>query len=106
MLTRAITGALFVAAIVAGVYFNSIIALCLFTLIILIGTDEFYGLVKKSKEIKPIRFWGTVSSVVLMVTLGLIALNKTSLIFLVIPMMMLFFTFLIELFRKKGLPLF
>ena len=51
MLTRAITGILFIAAIVAGIYFNSIVSMCLFTLIVLLGIDEFYGLIKKSKEI-------------------------------------------------------
>ena len=104
MLTRTITGILFVASIIAGVYFSSIIALCLFTLIVLLGTDEFYGLVKKSKEIKPIRFWGTISSVVLMITLGLVIQGKLRTSYVVIPVMMLFFTFFIELYRKKDNP--
>ncbi len=104
MLTRAITGSLFVAAIIAGIYFNGVVAFILFTLIVLFGVDEFYGLAKKSKDIKPIRFWGTITAVTLFVTLILIVQNKINLVIVVIPLSMLFFTFFIELFRKKPSP--
>ncbi len=104
MLTRTITGLLFVVAIIAGVYFNSLIALCLFILITLLGTDEFFGMFEKSKEIKPIRVWGSITSIILMVTLGLVIRGQANLNFISIPLMMIFFTFFIELFRKKENP--
>lgn len=104
MLTRAITGTLFVAAIIAGVYFHSIVALILFTVIVLLGTDEFYSLVKKSKIIKPIKFWGVLTSITLIVCSGLIIREQISFTFIVVPLVMIFLSFIIELFRKKENP--
>ncbi len=104
MLTRTITGFLFIAAIVTGVYFNAIITMCLFSLIVLLGIDEFYGLVKKSKEIKPIKFWGTITGLSLMIILCLHILEIVEYKLLFIPLLMLFTTFLIELYRKKDNP--
>ena len=104
MLTRAITGILFIATIVAGIYFNAIVAIALFSLIVLLGIDEFYGLVKKSKEIKPIKFWGTLTGFTLMMILCLIILEIIELKLLFIPISMLFLIFLIELYRKKNNP--
>ncbi|MBL4592977.1 MAG: phosphatidate cytidylyltransferase [Flavobacteriales bacterium] len=104
MLTRTITGFLFIVAIVAGIYFNATIALCLFSLIVLLAVDEFYNLAKKSKEIKPIKFWGTITALSLMVTLCLLVLKIIEVKMTFIPILMLFITFLIELYRKKENP--
>lgn len=104
MLTRAITGSIFVIALIAGIYFNELIALGLFSLIILLGIDEFYGLIGKSKNVKPIRFWGTLTGLILMLCSCFIAKGDISLKFILIPVLMIFFTFIIELFRKNELP--
>ncbi len=104
MLTRAITGFLFILTVIAGVYFNSIIAFCLFTLIIILGVDEFYGLVKKSKTLKPIKFWGILTALVTSIIFGLVIFNILDLKFIFISVLMIFFTFLIELYRKKDNP--
>ena len=104
MLTRAITGAIFVAALIAGIYFNEIIALSLFSLIVLLGTDEFYTLVKKSKTIKPIRFWGLLNSLTTIIILGLITLQIIETKLVLIPLIMAFLTFIFELYRKKNHP--
>lgn len=104
MLTRAITGFLFILTIIAGIYFNEIIALSLFSLIVLIGVNEFYGLVKKSKEINPLNTWGTLTSFILMVILGLISLDFIANKYIFISVIMVFTTFLIELYRNKSNP--
>jgi phosphatidate cytidylyltransferase len=104
MLTRAITGFLFILTVMAGVYFNSIIALCLFTLIIVLGIDEFYGLVKKSKTIQPIKFWGILTGLVSIITIGLIIFNMVPFKMIFIPILMIFTIFLIELYRKRENP--
>lgn len=104
MLTRAITGALFVAALIAGIYFDGTIAFCLFSLIVLLGVEEFYSLVKKSKTIKPIKFWGMLSSIVLMVVLCFIIQDKLQVKIVMIPVLMLFAIFIIELFKKNANP--
>ncbi len=104
MLTRAITGAFFIAAIIAGVYFNAIISLVLFCLIVILGVDEFYGLVKKSKTVNPIKFWGTISSSILIITLTLAASTNINSKYIAIPVLMLFLSFIFELYRKKETP--
>ena len=104
MLTRAITGLLFISTVIAGVYFNSVIALCLFTLIIILGIDEFYGLVKKSNLVAPLIFWGILTGLVSSITIGLILFEMVSIKMIFIPISMLFFIFIIELYRKKENP--
>jgi len=59
MLQRSITGFLFVAIIIAASYFGAYSTFFLFLIIVLLGLDEFYALVKKNKDIKPISFFGT-----------------------------------------------
>ena len=104
MLTRAITGLLFILTIMAGVYFNSIITLCLFTLIIVLGIDEFYSLVKKSKTIQPIKFWGILTGLVSIITIGLTIFKIVQFKIIFIPILMIFTLFLIELYRKRENP--
>jgi phosphatidate cytidylyltransferase len=104
MLTRAITGFLFILTVMAGVYFNSVIALSLFTLIIVLGIDEFYGLVKKSKTIQPIKFWGILTGLVSTITIGLIIFKIIEFKIIFVPILMIFFIFLIELYRKRENP--
>jgi phosphatidate cytidylyltransferase len=104
MLTRTITGFLFISTIIAGIYFNVMIAMAMFSIIVLLGLDEFYGLVKKSKEIMPIKFWGTLTGLTLTVLLCLVAQGNTTPKFILIPCSMIFMTFLFELFRKKDNP--
>ena len=104
MLTRAITGFLFISTIIAGIYFNAFIAMGLFCLIVLLGLDEFYGLVKKSKEIKPIKFLGTLTGFTLTVLLCLIAQHVVEIKFILIPFSLVFLIFLVELYRKKDNP--
>lgn len=104
MLTRTITGFLFILAIVAGIYFNPAITMCLFSLIVILGIDEFYGLVKKSSQIKPIKFWGTITGLSLMIVLCLLSLNIIDTKLILMPILMLFLIFLIELYRKKENP--
>lgn len=104
MLTRTITGLLFIVTIVAGIYFNATITMCLFSLIVLLGIDEFYGLAKKSKELKPIKFWGSLTGLSLMVILCLLVLKIVEIKWIFIPILMVFVIFLIELYRKKNNP--
>jgi len=104
MLTRAITGFLFILTVMAGVYFNSTITWCLFTLIIVLGIDEFYGLVKKSKQIQPLNFWGILTALTTSILIGLVIFKMIALKFIFISVLMIFFTFIIELYRKKPNP--
>ena len=104
MLTRSITGFIFILTIIACIYFNVIIAMSIFSLIVLIGLNEFYGLVKESKLIQPIKLWGTLTGFSLMLIICLIVLDYIPKKLVFIPVIMIFITFLIELYRTNKNP--
>ncbi len=104
MLTRAITGGLFVAVLLTAIYFGAISTFFLFLVIVALGTDEFYTLVKKSKEVKPIKVLGTLSSIVLFSVIALCSLNIISIKYFAIPLVLLFLIFIVELYKKSKSP--
>jgi len=104
MLTRTITGFLFVISIVAAIYYGPYSSALLFLVVVLLGVDEFYSLVKKSKHIHPIKYWGGITALILMGMLIPIAQQNINAKWVVVPISMLFFTFIIELYRKKEHP--
>lgn len=104
MLTRAITGALFILTILSGVYFGKYSTFILFLIIVVLGVDESFSIVKKVKTIQPIQFWGILVGLVSFVLLALIAQDAINRKYIVILVPILFLTFIIELYRKKEHP--
>lgn len=104
MLTRAITGVLFVAAIVLAIYYGAATSAALFIVIVLLGVDELYTMLKGNKTVRPIKLWGNFTGLVLIGILILVIQQHISPKFIAIPIAMLFFTFIIELYRKHGNP--
>ena len=104
MLTRTITGFLFVVIILASTYYGPLSSAFLFLIIILLGIDEFYTLVKESKHIQPLKYWGGISACILTGILIAAANQTINTKWIFIPVSMLFFTFIIELYRKKEHP--
>lgn len=104
MLTRAITGGLFVAVLLAAIYMGALSTFFLFMVIVLLGVDEFYSLVKKSKEVKPIKVLGILSGVILFNVLGLYIQQIIPVKFMVLPLGLIFFIFLVELYKKSKHP--
>ena len=102
MLQRTITGFFFVSILLAAVYFGAYSTLFIFIIIVLLGIDEFYSLVKKSKEIKPIAFFGTFAGLVIFLLLAMAAQQTIpyTYTFFCIPFVFIFF--IIELYRKKN----
>ena len=104
MLTRAITGSLFVLVLLTAMYFGQLSSFVLFFVIVLLGTDEFYTLVKKSKEVKPVKFIGLLISILLFSIFALVAQDQIQIKYIVIPLGLSFIVFLIELYRKSKSP--
>ncbi|TXB65467.1 phosphatidate cytidylyltransferase [Vicingus serpentipes] len=104
MLTRAITGTFFVLTLLAAMYFGQLSTFILFFTIVLLGTDEFYNLVKKSKEVNPIKIIGIIISIFLFSIFALVTQNQIELKYFVIPLGLSFLIFLIELYRKSKFP--
>lgn len=104
LLKRSITGVIFVAVLLGAVYFGELSTFILFLAIVVLGADELYSIVKKSKTINPLGFWGIVTSAVLFV---LYTLSHKGIIedkFLFVVVILIFLTFIFELFRKKSHP--
>lgn len=104
MLTRAITGFFFVLVLLLSMYFGQLSSFLLFAVIVLLGTDEFYTLVKKSKEVKPIKIVGLIISISLFSISALIFQNQIKLKYIAIPLALSFIVFLVELYRKNKFP--
>ena len=104
MLTRAITGIFFVLALLASMYFGQLSSFILFLVIVLLGTDEFYTLVKKSKEVKAVKIIGILISISLFIVIGLVVQGSIPLKFFAIPLALSFLVFLIELYKKSNYP--
>jgi len=104
VLKRSITGAIFVIVLLGAVYYGSLSSFLLFLVIVLLGIEEFYSLVKKSKTVQPLKFYGTVTGTLLFIILALINQNIIDNKYLYGIVAALFFTFIIELYRKKNNP--
>lgn len=103
MLRRAITGTLFVAVLLAATYFGSLSTYFLFFVIAVLGVDEFYSLVKKSKDINPTKVSGLILTISFY-SITLIFQSIAPIKMLAIPLILYFLIFLIELYRKQKLP--
>lgn len=103
MLQRAITGALFVVVLLASIYLGAYSVLFLFMVVVLLGIDEFYALVKKNKTIKPQAFQGVFLGLVAFVLFAFAAQQIMPLKFTLLLVPFFFLTFIIELYRKKEM---
>lgn len=95
---RALTGAAFILVIISSVVFSFYSLLFLFTLVVLLGLWEFFGLLEKA-DYEPQKIVGTIIGVVGFLVLAT-STSKAYPFFLIIPV----FFFLLELFRNKKQP--
>ncbi len=101
--TRAVTGAVFVAVIIAAIELSPYTFMLLFMIINLLSIIEFYRLFIRN-DLTPRIFSGITLSLILYITSALVASGKVSaqLLFLNIPMVFLIFIF--ELYLKSEKP--
>ncbi len=106
ILTRSITGAIFVAVIIFSIYFSPFAALFVFSAFLLLGLVEFFKLFKENKIVE-LR-WGipvVVSFITYLLLLGNVFLgwDMGLIISIIIPTFLLLM--MTELWRKKSNPL-
>ena len=106
ILTRSITGAIFVGVIIFSIYFSPFAALFVFSAFLLLGLVEFFKLFKENKIVE-LR-WGTpvvVSFITYLLLLGNVFLgwDMGLIISIIIPTFLLLM--MTELWRKKSNPL-
>ncbi len=104
MLTRAITGFLFVATLIGCIYLGQYTTLSLFTLIIVIGINELITSVRKNKLISPLKLWGILIGAFTFLISALIIQDILPIKYLFIIVPLIFISFLLELYRKKENP--
>lgn len=104
MLTRTITGFFFVLALLLAISFGYLSTFFLFFVITILGVEEFYAIVSKNKEYSPINFFGLLTTIVAFSVFAFVAQTSINVKYIAVPLLLLFFTFFIELYRKKKHP--
>jgi len=99
--TRTVTGLIYVAIIITSICLHSLTFLSIFMIIMALSMIEFYRLTSTDK-IKPLRFTGIFTGIILLVITYLIAAGKVSSEMLLIPVLLTFVIFFIELFRSHD----
>jgi len=102
MLTRAITGAVFLLVVISAIVFHQLTFALLFLIIIVIGLSEFYSLLEKNGH-APQKWIGIIIGSLTFITLFFNNSTDYSITSLILPIYLpAFFTiFLAELFRNK-----
>ncbi len=102
-LKRTLTASVFVAVLLGCTYYNQLSFSILFFCITILGLREFYSL--SSKEgCTPQKIWGIVAGATLFITNALVSMGYCSHRILVIPIPMIFLTFIFELYTKSINP--
>lgn len=104
MLTRALTGSVIVAAILAGIYYSSSSFVGLFFVITTVGLWEFYTLTEKG-GMSPQKLLGTIAGAVFFVISSMYILRMIPLGYLLVIMPLMFLILIAELYRKSQNPL-
>jgi phosphatidate cytidylyltransferase len=99
---RAITGAFFVAVVIAAVYFHFYSFLLLFAAVIFLSLIEFYKIIQTT-EIIPQKWFGIVGGLILFVSFA-IAQATGYFYFFLINIPVIFLVFIFELFRNGKFP--
>ena len=104
LITRTITGGIFVILVVGSILLNHYLFSIVFFVFTILGVAEFYTIVGK-EQFKPQRNVGIIISAIVYIFAAYISIcNHTiSLLFFLIPL--LFIPFIIELFRNKPFPI-
>lgn len=104
MLTRSISGALFVLVLVACVVLGKYSSLLLFTFAGVLGVLEFYKLSTNISGVSPLKVTGAIIGVTcsLLVMFAVMGFVSTTAVFVCLPL--LFSIFVIELYRKQPFP--
>ncbi len=106
---RTITGLSMVIILLWAMYANPWLFALLFLLVVILGLWEFYGLVK-SDDTHPQKISGTLSGAILYIGIVCLHLIPDSMVWFfrslwVLPLVLLFFPFIFEIFRKQSHPL-
>jgi phosphatidate cytidylyltransferase len=105
MLTRSITGSIFLLVVISAIVFSAWTFGALFLLLIILGLHEFYTLLEKSGQ-HPQKWLGIISGSLIYIVLFLNNSSDIGITSFTFPIYIppFFFIFIWELFRKKERP--
>jgi len=108
---RTFTGLSLVFILLAALFLNGWVFASLFLLILVVGLNEFYGLIA-NETCQPQKYYGLFAGILIYVlnTLAFFVWNNLpdnggSLLPFLIPIPLFFFSFILEIYRKKANPL-
>lgn len=105
MLTRALTGAVFVAVLICATYFSPFSLFGLYLLFVIIGSWEYLNILSKNSKISPNLALGIFNAAIaFMAITAETILNVSSIPFFAVLLLGVFGTPLLELYSKKEEP--
>lgn len=105
LITRALTGAVFVAVIVGGICFSPYTFLLLFSLIVCLSLWEFYGLMKHFENALTKRIISSLGGVYLFFASFVYANDLVNGKIFLPYLLFLMYVFIVELYNKKSNPI-
>lgn len=102
LITRSLTGVLFCIILILSIYFGKYSFIALFFIVMVLGLWEFYSLAEKGNT-TPRKILGVVAGSVFYLVSTLYLNRIIPGIYLIIPVPLLFFIFIFELFSKPCL---
>jgi phosphatidate cytidylyltransferase len=104
LITRTITGAIFVILVVGSILLNHYLFSIVFFVFTMLGVAEFYTIVGK-EQFKPQRNTGIFISLIVYSFVAYISISNHTISLLFFPIPLFFIPFIIELFRNKPFPI-
>jgi phosphatidate cytidylyltransferase len=105
MLVRALTGTVFVVILITATYLSIFSLFILYLLFVIIGSWEYFNILKKNSKVTPNSVLGISSSVLTFISLcANPVFNKSPIPFIALLIFTVFGTALIELYRNKNVP--
>lgn len=105
LLTRGITGAIFVAVLLSAFYFGMVTTFVLMGVVILLGLLEFYNLFNANQQASPCKLTGVLGGVVLYLLLIAPLIFHLSANIRFITILLVALPFLVEIYRNKSTPI-
>ena len=105
LITRTITGAIFVILVIGSIIWNKWAFASLFFAFSIIGLWEFYQIFGQNIQTKIQKYFGLLAGAFLFVSIALCAFNFLEMKLLLINIPLLFIVFIVELFSGKENPI-
>ena len=105
LISRSLTGLVFIAAIIGSILFSRVIFAILFLGVALVALNEFFSLLNAGKKIKVQVVTGSLALVLLYSSIALVALDYAGKQMLLLNLLIPVFIFIRELYQKNETPL-